>query len=101
MTTTSKTATVGLGRGHRPRRAIACKKNRIPSNINLELSKTSVMSSFKELQDLILLSYGKGTIDSNEFSVLHEEFMPKNPKFSYEECDRFSLKEKNDVEFSA
>ena len=27
--------------------------------------------------------------------------MPKNPDFSYEERDRFSLEEINDVEFSA
>ena len=27
--------------------------------------------------------------------------MPKNPDFSYEEHDRFSLEEINDVEFSA
>ena len=59
------------------------------------------MSSFQELQDLFLLSYGNGTIDDNEFSVLREKFMPKNPHFSYEEHDRFSLEEMNDAEFSA
>ena len=81
-TTTSKTA-VGLGRGRRPRRASACKQSRILANINLKLSKTYVMSSFQELQDLFLLSYENGTIDNNEFSVLHEEIMPKDPDFSH------------------
>ena len=57
-----------------------------------ELSKTYVMSSFQELQDLFPLSYEK-TIDNNESSVLHEEIMPKNPDLSYEEHDRFSLEE--------
>lgn len=52
------------------------------------------MSSFQELQELFLLSYENGTID-NEFSVLNEEIMPKNPDFSYEEHDRFSLEEMN------
>ena len=58
------------------------------------------------LQDLFLLSYENDTIDDNiappwrgyddnEFSVLHEEFMPKNSNFSYGEYDRFSLEEMN------
>ena len=59
------------------------------------------MSSFQELHDLFLLSYENGTIDDSEFSVLHEEIMLKNPYFSYEEHDRFSLEETNDVEFPA
>ena len=80
--TTSKTA-VGLGRGRRPRRASACKQSRILANINLKLSKTYVMSSFQELQDLFLLSYRNVTIDNNEFSVLHEEIIPQNPYFSH------------------
>ena len=53
------------------------------------------MSSFQELQELFLLSYENGIIDNNEFLVLHEEIMPKNPDFSYEEDDRFSLEEMN------
>ena len=53
------------------------------------------MSSFQELQELFLLSFENGTIDNNEFLVLHEEIMPKNPDFSYEEHDRFSLEEMN------
>ena len=59
------------------------------------------MSSFQELQDLFLLSYEDGTIDMNEFSVLHEEIMPRIPDFSYEERGRFSLEEMNNVECSA
>ena len=52
-------------------------------------------------QDLFLLSYEKGTIDENKFSVLHEELMSRNPDFSYEEHNRFSLEEMSDAEFSA
>ena len=37
-------------------------------------------------------------LDEDEFSLLHEQFMPKNPNFSYEEYDRFSLYEMNDAE---
>ena len=55
------------------------------------------MSSFQELQDLFPLSYESGTVDDNEFSVLHEEFMPKNPDFSLKEHGRFPLEEMNDL----
>lgn len=68
--------------------------------MDLKPSKNFVMSSFRELQDLFLLSYENGTIDDNTFSVLREELMSKNPDFSYEEHNRFSLEEMNDAEFS-
>ena len=60
-----------------------------------------VLLSGVSLEDLFLLSYENATIDNNEFSVLHEKIMPKNPDFSYEEHDRISLEEMNDAEFSA
>ena len=70
-------------------------------NIDLKLSKNFVTSSFHELQDPFLLSYENGTIDDNKFSVLHEKLMSKNPDFSYEEHNWFSLEQMNDAEFSA
>ena len=57
-----------------------------------------IMSSFHDVQDLIFLSYEDGMLDEDEFSLLHEQFMRKNPNFSYEEYDRFSLYEMNDAE---
>ena len=56
------------------------------------------MSSFHEVQEQLLLSYEDGILDEDEFLLLHEQFMPKNPNFSYEEYDRFSLDEMNDAE---
>ena len=56
------------------------------------------MSSFHEAQDQLLLSYEDGILDEDEFFLLHEQFMPKNPNFSYEKYDRFSLDERNDAE---
>ena len=56
------------------------------------------MSSFHEVQDQLLLSYEDGILDEDEFFLLHEQFMPKSPNFSYEEYDRFSLDEMNDAE---
>ena len=56
------------------------------------------MSSFHEVQDQLLLSYEDGILDEDEFFLLHEQFMPKSPNFSYEEYDRFSLDEMKDAE---
>ena len=56
------------------------------------------MSSFHEVQEQLLLSYEDGILDEDEFLLLHEQFMPKNPNFLYEEYDRCSLDEMNDAE---
>ena len=61
-------------------------------------SNNFIMSSFHEVQEQLLLSYEDGILDEDEFLLLHEQFMPKNPNFSYEEYDRFSLDEMNDAE---
>ena len=50
------------------------------ANIDLELAKNFAMSSFQELQDPFLLSYENNIIDDNDLSVLHDEFMLKNPE---------------------
>ena len=56
------------------------------------------MSSFHEVQEQLLLSYEDGILDEDEFLLLHEQFMPKNPNFSHEEYDRSSLDKMNDAE---
>ena len=56
------------------------------------------MSSFHEVQEQLLLSYEDGILDEDEFLLLHKQFMPKNPNFSYEDYDRFSLNQMNDAE---
>ena len=63
-----------------------------------EQSNNFIMSSFHEVQDQLLLSYEDGILDEDEFFLQREQFMPKNPNFSYEEYDRFSLDEVNDAE---
>ena len=37
------------------------------------------MPSFHEVQDLLLLSCEDGILDEDEFLLLDEQFMPKNP----------------------
>ena len=40
-----------------------------------------IMSSFDDVQDLLFLSYEGGMLDEDEFSLLHEKFMPKKSQF--------------------
>lgn len=61
-------------------------------------SNTLIISSFHEVQDQLFFSSENGIPDEDEFLLLQEQFMPKNPNFSYEEYDRFSLDEMNDAE---
>ena len=54
--------------------------------------------SFHELQELLLLSHDDGAIDDEELLLLHEEFSPKNPDYSYENYGRLELEDMNDSE---
>ena len=54
--------------------------------------------SLHELQELLFLSYNHGAIDDEELLFLYEEFLPKNPDFSYENYDRLDLNDMNDSE---
>ena len=54
--------------------------------------------SLHELQELLFLSYNHGAIDDEELLLLYEEFLPKNPDFSYENYDRLDLNDMNDSE---
>ena len=44
--------------------------------------------SHHELQELLFLGHDQGAIDDEELLLLYEEFLPKNPDFSYENYDR-------------
>ena len=55
---------------------VVCECTKIEPTSNLKLSKTYIMSSFQELQELFLLIYENG---NNEVLVLHEEIMSKIP----------------------
>ena len=54
--------------------------------------------SFHELQELLLLSHDDGAIDDDELLLLHKEFSPKNPDYSYENYCRLELEDMNDSE---
>ena len=52
---------------------------------------SKIMSSLKETRDLLLLSCVKGIINPNEFTILYDVNMSKNPRFPYENYEEFSL----------
>ena len=49
------------------------------------------MSSLKETRDLLLVSRVKGIINANEFAILYDVNMSKNPLFPYDNYEEFSL----------
>ena len=48
------------------------------------------MSSLKETRDLLLVSCVKGIINANEFAILYDVNMSKNPLFPYDNYEQFS-----------
>ena len=48
------------------------------------------MSSLKETPDLLLVSCVKGIINANEFAILYDVNMSKNPPFPYDNYEEFS-----------
>ena len=49
------------------------------------------MASFSETRDTLLLSYDDGAIDDEEFLLLYEQHLSKNPIFPYKDYARFDL----------
>ena len=51
------------------------------------------MTSFREVQNLCLLSHGLNFIDDMELLILYDMFKPRNPDFPYESYEEFDLDE--------
>ena len=47
--------------------------------------------SFKEFRDLLVLLYGDEIISDEEFLLLYDSFISKNPDFPHENYQRFDL----------
>ena len=56
------------------------------------------MSSFREIRDLLLLSFDDDVLSDEEFVILYESYRSRNPEFPYSSCARFSLEEMDDSE---
>ena len=55
----------------------------------------------KDARNLLLESYNDGIIDDDEFILLYEGNFSKNPKFPYEDYERFDLDAMDDTECKA
>ena len=57
--------------------------------------------SFKEFRDLLVLLYGDEIISDEEFLLLYDSFISKNPDFPHENYQRFDLDSMNSAECKA
>ena len=61
-------------------------------------SQKDDMASFKEIRELLLLSFENETINDDEFLLLSEQFKSKNPDFPYENYLGFELDDMDESE---
>ena len=59
------------------------------------------MSSFKKVQEMLLLSVEEDIIDEEEFVLLYEAYRPQNLSFPHLAYEKFSLKDKDAAECKA
>ena len=59
--------------------------------LSITLHFPKVMSILKETRDLLLVSCVKGIINANEFPILNDVNISKNPLFPYDNYEEFSL----------
>ena len=57
--------------------------------------------SFKKFRDLLVLLYGDEIISDEEFLLLYDSFISKNPDFPHENYQRFDLDSMNSAECKA
>ena len=56
------------------------------------------MNSFRDIRELVLLSYCENIISDEEFVVLYNYYESKNPNFNYEKYEPFCLESYNSEE---
>ena len=49
------------------------------------------MNSFKNVRELLLLSYINNVVSDGEFVLLYDAYQSKNPDFNYQQYDPFNL----------
>lgn len=51
------------------------------------------MTSFRDVQSLLLLSHGSNFVEDEEFLILYDLFEPRNPDFPHKVYAKFDLDE--------
>ena len=59
------------------------------------------MTSFRDAREVVVQCYDEGLVDDDEFILLYEANISKNPEFPYDEYERFDLQEMDDAECKA
>ena len=59
------------------------------------------MASFAKARDELLVAYDEGIIDDEEFALLWEQNVSKNPSFPYKDYEKFDLESMDPVECKA
>lgn len=59
------------------------------------------MNSFKNVRELLLLSYVNNVISDREFVLLYDAYQSKNPDFNYQQYDPFNLDDIDSAECKA
>ena len=49
------------------------------------------MNSFKNVRELLLLSYVNNVVSDGEFVLLYDAYQSKNPDFNYQQYEPFNL----------
>ena len=57
--------------------------------------------SFKDLREVLFLSYEENMISDEEFLFLYDEYSSKNPEFEYSHYERFHLHNLEETERKA
>ena len=96
----------GLERQRRPRRYFGGKQKHLANRLwyvdeSLPTVKVTREMSFKEFRDLLVLLYGDEIISDEEFLLLYDSFISKNPDFPHENYQRFDLDSMNSAECKA
>ena len=64
-------------------------------HLSLALCKTKLeglkMNSFKNVRELLLLSYVNNVVSDREFVLLYDAYQSKNPDFNYQQYEPFNL----------
>ena len=59
------------------------------------------MNSFKNVRELLLLSYVNNVVSDREFVLLYDAYQSKNPDFNYQQYDPFNLNNIDSAECKA
>ena len=92
------------GRAELDRRRGLCAKWKHYANQRETIANAEIIllkMSFKDLREVLFLSYEENMISDEEFLFLYDEYSSKNPEFEYSHYERFHLHNLEETECKA